>query len=105
MRYSSALLLAAAGLATAQSSSAAAASPSSASSSGSSSGCGTQIDAIIASCLDTTQPQVEACKPNDWSCLCDASQQVDTCYNNCPSHPDAFGQQQTTTSYCNAAEA
>lgn len=26
-------------------------------------------------------------------------------YNNCPSAPDAFGQQQTTTSYCNAAKA
>lgn len=79
MRYSSALVLAVAGFAAAQSSSSAAAASSSTSSS-STSGCGSQIDQIIASCLDTTQPQVEACKANDWTCLCDASQQVDTWY-------------------------
>lgn len=108
MRYTSAVLLlaTATGLAAAQSSSSSAAASTSTSASSSGGGsCNSQQNLIISSCLDSTQPQVKACSDNDWTCLCDASQQVDTCYNNCPSHPDAFGQQQTTESYCNAAKA
>lgn len=105
MRYTTALVLAAAAVASAQSTSSAAAASSSSTASSGTDTCGPQLDLTIKTCLTSTQPQVEACKANDWSCLCAASQAVDTCYNNCPSHPDAFGQQQTTTSYCNAAKA
>lgn len=65
----------------------------------------TQGNRIVSACLDSTKPQVEACGANDWKCLCENSRAVNTCYNNCPSDPDAFGQQQTTDSYCNAAKA
>lgn len=30
---------------------------------------------------------------------------MNSCYNNCPGHPDQFGAQQAKQSYCNAAEA
>ena len=48
---------------------------------------------------------LSACTANDWDCLCTQSTNVLTCYNNCPSDPNAFGAQQTQTSYCNAAKA
>jgi len=103
MRFSAAILLGAAGLAAAQSSTAAA--PAAPSTSGTPSGCGSATDLIIQSCLGTTTPLVTACKANDWGCMCKAQQQVVTCYNNCPSDPDAFGAQQQLTSWCNAAKA
>jgi hypothetical protein len=37
--------------------------------------------------------------------MCKAQQQVVTCYNNCPSDPNAFGADQQETSWCNAAKA
>lgn len=85
MRYTSAFVLAAAALASAQSSSSAAAQASSSASSSSTSGgdfgCGSNIDQILSSCLDTKQPLVKDCKSSDYSCQCEASQQVDACYN------------------------
>ncbi|EAW22917.1 GPI anchored serine-threonine rich protein [Aspergillus fischeri NRRL 181] len=60
---------------------------------------------IVDACLESMKPQLDACGPNDWKCLCDQSINVLTCYNNCPGHPDSFGAEQTKTSYCNAAQA
>ncbi|KXL44286.1 hypothetical protein M433DRAFT_279719 [Acidomyces richmondensis BFW] len=77
----------------------------SAASATSTSGCGTQVDAIIASCLGTENAQLQACAANDWDCLCTQSTNVLTCYNNCPSDPNAFAAQQQNTAYCNAAKA
>lgn len=110
MQYTTGFVLAIAGLAAAQSSSTGAAgvtTTSSGASSGSTaaSGCGDQVDLIIQTCLGSTQAQLNACGDNDWDCLCTQSTNVLTCYNNCPSDPNAFGAQQTQTSYCNAAEA
>ncbi|KAI7335472.1 hypothetical protein KC354_g17860 [Hortaea werneckii] len=67
--------------------------------------CGKSIDLIIQTCLGSTQAQLAACDDNDWDCLCTQQTNVLTCYNNCPSDPNAFGAQQTQTSYCNAAKA
>jgi len=110
MQYTTGFVLAVAGLAAAQSSSTAAAgvtsvSSASTSSSTSESGCGKSIDLIIQTCLGSTQAQLAACDDNDWDCLCTQQTNVLTCYNNCPSDPNAFGAQQTQTSYCNAAKA
>ncbi|KAI7220504.1 hypothetical protein KC333_g2334 [Hortaea werneckii] len=110
MQYTTGFVLAVAGLAAAQSSSTAAAgvtsvSSASTSSSTSESGCGKSIDLIIQTCLGSTQAQLAACEDNDWDCLCTQQTNVLTCYNNCPSDPNAFGAQQTQTSYCNAAKA
>jgi hypothetical protein len=88
------LLAAAAGLVAAQTTS-----------SGPISGCGTQIDIIIQTCLGTEKAQLANCSPNDWDCLCEQSKNVLTCYNNCPSDPNRFGAEQTSVSYCNAAKA
>ncbi|OJJ49592.1 hypothetical protein ASPZODRAFT_979287 [Penicilliopsis zonata CBS 506.65] len=60
---------------------------------------------ILDSCLVTEKNQLATCEPNDWKCLCTQSNNVLTCYNNCPNHPDQFGAEQTTDSYCNAAKA
>ncbi|WPH00922.1 Hypothetical protein R9X50_00375600 [Acrodontium crateriforme] len=98
MRFA-AIVLAVAGLAAAQTTT------TSASSAISTSGCGTQIDTIIASCLGTENAQLNACAANDWDCLCEQSGNVNTCYNNCPSDPNAFGVKQQMISYCNAAKA
>jgi hypothetical protein len=94
--YASAILFAAAAsLVAAQTSS----------SSGPVSGCGSQIDIIIQTCVATEKAQLDNCKPNDWDCLCEQSNNVLTCYNNCPSDPNRFGVEQTKVSYCNAAKA
>jgi hypothetical protein len=69
------------------------------------SGCGSQVDIIIQTCLATEKAQLANCSPNDWDCLCEQSNNVLTCYNNCPSSPDRFGAEQTKVSYCNAAKA
>ncbi|GAD95337.1 GPI anchored serine-threonine rich protein [Paecilomyces variotii No. 5] len=60
---------------------------------------------IVDACLKSTTPQLKACASTDWKCLCDQSNNVLTCYNNCPGDPDQFGAQQTKESYCNAAKA
>ncbi|QKX56128.1 uncharacterized protein TRUGW13939_03228 [Talaromyces rugulosus] len=60
---------------------------------------------ILDACLASMTPQLEACEANDWSCLCNQSTNVLTCYNNCPGDDNQFGAQQTKTSYCNAAKA
>ncbi|KAF2166838.1 hypothetical protein M409DRAFT_54618 [Zasmidium cellare ATCC 36951] len=103
MHVSQALLLAIAGLAAAQTSTTSAAA--STSSAAGTSGCGSQIDDIIASCLGTTQTQLDACTTNDWDCMCEQSNNVLTCYNNCPSDPRRNGIDQQNVSYCNAAKA
>ncbi|RLL97258.1 hypothetical protein CFD26_101175 [Aspergillus turcosus] len=60
---------------------------------------------IVDACLASMKPQLNACGPNDWKCLCEQSNNVLTCYNNCPKSPDRFGAEQTKQSYCNAAAA
>ncbi|KAK4496302.1 hypothetical protein PRZ48_012282 [Zasmidium cellare] len=103
MHASQALLLAVAGLAAAQSSTSSAAAGTS--SAAGTSGCGTQIDSIISSCLGTTQAQLDACATNDWDCMCEQSNNVLTCYNNCMSDPRRNGVEQQNVSWCNAAKA
>jgi len=75
----------------------------SASSSSSTSTC--QAEDILQACLKSTQPMLQGCSSNDWSCLCTQSINVLTCYNNCPNDPGAVGAGQTKQSYCNAASA
>ncbi|KAF3405214.1 hypothetical protein DPV78_002198 [Talaromyces pinophilus] len=60
---------------------------------------------ILDACLATEQAQLSGCAANDWDCLCEQSNNVLTCYNNCPGDDGQFGAQQTMTSYCNAAKA
>ncbi|OKL59258.1 hypothetical protein UA08_05509 [Talaromyces atroroseus] len=60
---------------------------------------------ILDACIQDTSPQLQACEANDWDCLCEQSNNVLTCYNNCPGDDGQFGAQQTMTSYCNAAKA
>ncbi|KAF7165892.1 hypothetical protein CNMCM6106_001898 [Aspergillus hiratsukae] len=60
---------------------------------------------IVDACLTSMKPQLNACGPNDWKCLCEQSNNVLTCYNNCPKSPDRFGAEQMKQSYCNAAGA
>jgi hypothetical protein len=62
-------------------------------------------NSIIKSCLASTTPQVNDCAANDWTCMCNNQKAVVTCYNNCPSDPNAFGAKQQLTSWCNAAKA
>ncbi|KAF2461455.1 hypothetical protein BDY21DRAFT_368673 [Lineolata rhizophorae] len=103
MRFQiTAAILASAGIAAAQTTASTPAQPTSGSSSGSSD---CEAQNIVDSCLATTQIQVDGCDANDWQCLCDAYEQVVTCWNNCPNSDQAFGDEQTKTSYCNAAEA
>lgn len=92
------IFAAAVGLVAAQTTTAAA-------SSGAVSGCGDQVDIIIQTCLATENAQLAACASTDWDCLCNQINNVLTCYNNCPTDPNAFGVQQTKLSYCNAAAA
>ncbi|KAL1900084.1 hypothetical protein Cpir12675_001085 [Ceratocystis pirilliformis] len=58
---------------------------------------------IVKACIDMTQPRVDACTGNDWSCLCSAHTSLVTCYNNCPNDPEGFSAQQQVDSYCAAA--
>lgn len=39
---------------------------------------------IINTCVTSTTQRVDSCDDNDWSCLCDNSRAVLTCYDNCP---------------------
>lgn len=99
MHAATLFLAAFAGLAVAQTATSAAAVPTT------STGCGEIIDITIAQCLTTENNQLAACADQDWVCKCEQSKNVLTCYNNCPSDPRAFGAQQTSLSYCNAAAA
>ncbi|PHH54996.1 hypothetical protein CFIMG_001359RA [Ceratocystis fimbriata CBS 114723] len=58
---------------------------------------------IVEACIGMTQPRVDACTGNDWSCLCSAYTDLATCYNNCPNDPSGFSAQQQVDSYCAAA--
>ncbi|PYI35130.1 hypothetical protein BP00DRAFT_442961 [Aspergillus indologenus CBS 114.80] len=60
---------------------------------------------ILDACLKQLQPQMDACAQNDWDCLCTQSQNVLTCYNDCPSDPGRYTVTQQQVPYCNAAQA
>ncbi|KAI9928572.1 hypothetical protein MW887_001786 [Aspergillus wentii] len=60
---------------------------------------------ILDACLKSMKPQLQHCASNDWKCLCEQSNNVLTCYNNCTHHPDRDGAKQSKESYCSAAEA
>ncbi|RJE25356.1 hypothetical protein PHISCL_02319 [Aspergillus sclerotialis] len=62
-------------------------------------------DNIVSACLKSTKPELDNCTQNDWHCLCARSNDVLTCYNNCPDDERRFGASQTRDSYCNAAKA
>ncbi|KAM0689853.1 hypothetical protein Q7P36_010725 [Cladosporium allicinum] len=105
MQYTTALILAVASLAAAQSTTSTSSAATSSATGVNQSGCGQAIDAIITNCLASTGLRVESCASNDWDCLCANSQAVLTCYDNCPSDPRRPSEEQTNTSYCNAAKA
>ena len=58
---------------------------------------------IVDACREGIQKQVDACKANDWMCLCDNYTNLLTCYNNCPDSNERPPVQNQVTSYCNAA--
>ncbi|KAF2652476.1 hypothetical protein K491DRAFT_695557 [Lophiostoma macrostomum CBS 122681] len=58
---------------------------------------------IVDACVKSIQAQVDACKDNDWVCLCENYQSLLTCYNNCPSSDDRSPVQNEVTQYCAAA--
>ncbi|KAM0344602.1 hypothetical protein ACHAPU_007376 [Fusarium lateritium] len=45
---------------------------------------GCDAEYIVKRCLETENAKVEACKTDDWDCLCAAYEAVATCFNNCP---------------------
>ncbi|OJI97638.1 hypothetical protein ASPVEDRAFT_302118 [Aspergillus versicolor CBS 583.65] len=66
---------------------------------------GSSCDAqnILDACVESIQEQVDACGPNEWDCLCEQTNNMLTCYNNCPNDGSRTGIQQQRISYCNAA--
>ncbi|KAI9867165.1 MAG: hypothetical protein M1813_009443 [Trichoglossum hirsutum] len=60
---------------------------------------------IVDACLVTQKATLTSCGPNDYGCLCNVWTNINTCYNNCPGHPDSFGAQQSKVSFCGAASA
>ena len=95
MRSSTLLLAVSAGLAAAQSST-----TSAAASVYTSDVCAQNI---VDACVDGYKPQIDACKANDWICLCDNYTVLLTCYNNCPGSQDKPPVQNQVTQYCDAA--
>ncbi|KAF1970534.1 hypothetical protein BU23DRAFT_556747 [Bimuria novae-zelandiae CBS 107.79] len=95
MRFTIAVVLAAASVAVAQSSTGAApAAPTS-----------NQICAqnIVDACVDQYDRQVEKCGGNDYICLCDGYTNKLTCYNNCMGSEDRPPVQNQVTQFCLAA--
>ncbi|KAL2872159.1 GPI anchored serine-threonine rich protein [Aspergillus lucknowensis] len=68
-------------------------------------GTGSPCDAqtILDTCIKSIQRQVDACGANEWDCLCEQTNNLLTCYNNCPGDGGRNGVQQQKVSYCNAA--
>ncbi|KAH8425753.1 GPI anchored serine-threonine rich protein [Aspergillus melleus] len=60
---------------------------------------------IVQACLERMEPQLKKCTPNRWDCLCEQTNNVLTCYNNCPSDPNRSTTAQQLDSYCRAAKA
>ncbi|KAI9039472.1 GPI anchored serine-threonine rich protein [Aspergillus affinis] len=77
----------------------------SATSTSSSSSDSTCAKEIVQACLERMEPQLKKCTPNRWDCLCEQTNNVLTCYNNCPSDPDRGTTAQQLDSYCRAAKA
>ena len=113
MRYSTGLLLTAAGLAAAQTTTSTSTTNSSSATpsaySGFQNGCGVQIDkfvqttgslrereltvwrSIIQLCVTNNNAILQTCASTDYSCLCTAQTNVVICYNNCPASPNKPG--------------
>ncbi|ETN46333.1 uncharacterized protein HMPREF1541_00517 [Cyphellophora europaea CBS 101466] len=68
---------------------------------GSSSSCDAQN--ILDACKATIQGQINTCKANDYSCLCENYGNLLTCYNNCPNDIGVGTVQQQRDQNCNAA--
>ncbi|PLB44001.1 hypothetical protein P170DRAFT_441439 [Aspergillus steynii IBT 23096] len=60
---------------------------------------------ILQACLERMEPQLKKCTPNRWDCLCEQTNNVLTCYNNCTGHADRLTTEQQRDSYCRAAKA
>ncbi|PWW78734.1 hypothetical protein C7212DRAFT_309159 [Tuber magnatum] len=60
---------------------------------------------IVETCVSQSTPRVNACPPNDYSCLCIEYTSLLTCYNNCPMDNNSSGIKSSVTSFCNAAAA
>ncbi|KAL4969001.1 GPI anchored serine-threonine rich protein [Aspergillus stella-maris] len=58
---------------------------------------------ILDACVNSIQAQVDNCGANEWDCLCEQTNNMLTCYNNCPGDPARNGVNQQRISYCNAA--
>ncbi|KAL4930098.1 GPI anchored serine-threonine rich protein [Aspergillus undulatus] len=59
---------------------------------------------ILDACVDSISGQLDDCGANEWDCLCTQTENLLTCYNNCPNDPARYGINQQRTSYCNAAD-
>ncbi|KAL4954788.1 hypothetical protein BDW69DRAFT_162439 [Aspergillus filifer] len=59
---------------------------------------------ILDACVNSIQAQVDNCGANEWDCLCEQTNNMLTCYNNCPGDPARNGVNQQRISYCNAAD-
>jgi hypothetical protein len=60
-------------------------------------------NSILDTCKEGIQKQIDACKGNDWMCLCDNYTNFLTCYNNCPNDAGKSPVQNQVTQFCAAA--
>lgn len=61
-----------------------------------------QAQNILDTCLAEYKTRLQSCEANDWSCMCQESTNIITCYNNCPNDAGMSPAQSTKESYCNA---
>ncbi|TVY57009.1 hypothetical protein LCER1_G000982, partial [Lachnellula cervina] len=80
---------------------AAATSTSSAAASGTSSVCAAQD--VLNQCLVTGRGYLDACASTDYACLCQKSNDILTCYLQCPNDPGQSAAQNTKSTNCNNA--
>ncbi|CCT68700.1 uncharacterized protein FFB20_15862 [Fusarium fujikuroi] len=62
-----------------------------------------EAEYIVKRCLETENAKVEACKANDWDCLCASYEAVATCFNNCPDDSRASSAQSQVQVNCQQA--
>ncbi|KAI9048666.1 hypothetical protein LZ554_007497 [Drepanopeziza brunnea f. sp. 'monogermtubi'] len=55
---------------------------------------------VLNQCISSTQIIAKACKPTDYSCLCDKWNVVVVCFDVCPNDDRLSGIQNTAASYC-----
>ncbi|KAB8068129.1 hypothetical protein BDV29DRAFT_162660 [Aspergillus leporis] len=60
---------------------------------------------IVDKCLELMREQLKTCGPNEWSCLCEQSGNVATCYKNCPPSDESVAEDRNVKTFCDAAKA